>query len=220
MDENKSLSKRSKLEEFFMPLGMIGVVAYMIHIILGNILWHEYNPITTDISSLTADGAPNSSLLRIFTTIYGICMILFTLGMIVKSLKKYHLATRVGYTILLGMEVISLFGYSALPLVGDKTVMNFQNMMHIAVTVAVVITTISSAFTLAYGYLSQEKMKNLGKFILIMAIIITLCGMMNPISMSMKLNIMGLTERLVIYSLQILIFVLSFYYTNMINRKI
>lgn len=214
MDENKSLSKRSKLEEFFMPLGMIGVVAYMIHIILGNILWHEYNPITTDISSLTADGAPNSSLLRIFTTIYGICMILFTLGMIVKSLKKYHLATRVGYTILLGMEVISLFGYSALPLVGDKTVMNFQNMMHIAVTVAVVITTISSAFTLAYGYLSQEKMKNLGKFILIMAIIITLCGMMNPISMSMKLNIMGLTERLVIYSLQILIFVLSFYYTR------
>ena len=161
MDENKSLSKRSKLEEFFMPLGMIGVVAYMIHIILGNILWHEYNPITTDISSLTADGAPNSSLLRIFTTIYGICMILFTLGMIVKSLKKYHLATRVGYTILLGMEVISLFGYSAFPLVGDKTIMNFQNMMHIAVTVAVVITTISSAFTLAYGYLSQEKMKNL-----------------------------------------------------------
>ena len=214
MDENKSLSKRSKLEEFFMPLGMIGVVAYMIHIILGNILWPEYNPITTDISSLTADGAPNSSLLRIFTTIYGICMILFTLGMIVKSLRKYHLATRVGYTILLGMEVISLFGYSALPLVGDKTVMNFQNMMHIAVTVAVVITTITSAFTLAYGYLSQEKMKNLGKFILIMAIIITLCGMMNPISMLMNLNIMGLTERLVIYSLQILIFVLSFYYTR------
>ena len=214
MDENKSLSKSGKLEEFFMPLGMIGVVAYMIHTILGNILWPEYNPITTDISSLTADGAPNSSLLRIFTTIYGICMILFTLGMIVKSLRKYHLATRVGYTILLGMEVISLFGYSALPLVGDKTVMNFQNMMHIAVTVAVVITTISSAFTLAYGYLSQEKMKNLGKFILIMAIIITLCGMMNPISMLMNLNIMGLTERLVIYSLQILIFVLSFYYTR------
>ena len=196
MDENKSLSKRSKLEEFFMPLGMIGVVAYMIHIILGNILWHEYNPITTDISSLTADGAPNSSLLRIFTTIYGICMILFTLGMIVKSLKKYHLATRVGYTILLGMEVISLFGYSALPLVGDKTVMNFQNMMHIAVTVAVVITTISSAFTLAYGYLSQEKMKNLGKFILIMAIIITTIIIMMIITITTIIIYMMIVKRI------------------------
>lgn len=65
-----------------------------------------------------------------------------------------------------------------------------------------------------FVYLSQEKMKNLGKFILIMAIIITLCGMMNPISMSMKVNIIGLRERLVIYTLQILIFVLSFYYTR------
>ena len=61
-------------------------------------------------------------------------------------------------------------------------------------------------------------MKNLGKFILIMAII-TLCGMMNNF-MSMKLNIMGLTERLVIYSLQILIFVLSFTIQDVINRKI
>ncbi|WP_419725669.1 hypothetical protein [Terrisporobacter petrolearius] len=57
-------------------------------------------------------------------------------------------------------------------------------------------------------------MKELGNFILIMAIIITLCGMMNPISMKIGLNILGLTERLVIYSLQILIFVLSIYYTK------
>lgn len=87
-------------------------------------------------------------------------------------------------------------------------------MIHIVVTVVVVLTTIASGFTLAYGYLVQEKMKNIGKFILIMAIIITLCGMMNPISMVMGLNILGLTERLVIYSLQTLIFVLSFYYTK------
>ena len=92
--------------------------------------------------------------------------------------------------------------------------MNFQNMMHITVTVAVVVTTIVSGFTLAYGYLVQEKMKNLGKFILIMAIIITLCGIISPISIVMGLNILGLTERLVIYSLQTLMFVLSFYYTK------
>lgn len=214
MENNKVFSKKEKLEKILMPLGMIGVIAYMIHTILGNILWSQYNPITMDISSLTAQGAPNADLLRIFTTIYGICMILFILGMVIKSNRKYHLATRTGYVILLGMEVISLFGYTAFPLVGDKTVMNFQNMMHIAVTVAVVLTTITSAFTLAYGYLIQEKMKKLGKFILIMAIIITLCGVMNPISMIMGLNILGLTERAVIYSLQILIFVLSFYYTK------
>lgn len=85
--------------------------------------------------------------------------------------------------------------------------------MHIAVTV-VIVTTIAYSFILTYGYLKQEKMQKLDNFILIMAIIITLCGMMNPISMGMGLGMMGLTERLVVYSLQILIFTLSFYYTK------
>ncbi|WP_455538901.1 hypothetical protein [Terrisporobacter sp.] len=106
-------------------------------------------------------------------------MILFMMAMVVKSYRNYHLATRIGYIVLLGMEVVS---------------------------------TITSGFILAYGYIKQEKIKKLGKFILIMAIIITLCGMLNPKFMSMGLNIMGLTERLVIYSLQIMIFVLSIYY--------
>ena len=205
-------SCKAKQLRIFMPLGMVGVVSYFLHILLGNILWKEYNPIIMDISSLTATGAPNVSLLRIFTFIYGICMILFVLGMVIKSYREFGLATRVGYIILLGMEFISLFGYSAFPLTGDKTVMNFQNMMHIAVTVSVVFTTIASVFTLAYGYLKEEKLK-IGKFILIMAIIITVAGLTNPIGIAMGLNILGLTERLVIYPLQVLIFTLSYYYT-------
>ncbi|NLK95163.1 MAG: DUF998 domain-containing protein [Clostridiales bacterium] len=197
-----------------MPLGMVGVIFYLFHTLLGNILWKEYNPITMDISSLTADGAPNASLLRIFTTIYGICMILFVLSMTIKAFKEYHKVTFIGYILLLIMEVVSLFGYGLFPLTGDKTEMNFQNIMHIVVTIIVVFSTIASAFILAYGYLKKEKIKNLGKRIFILAIIITACGMCNPIFMGVGLNILGITERLVIYSLQLLIFTLSWYYTK------
>lgn len=196
-----------------MPFGMVGVVGYMLHTIIGNIMWLEYNPITTDISSLTAVGAPNAILLRFFTGIYGASTFIFLVGMIIKSFRKYHYITRAGYIIMMIMQLISLFGYSLFPLTGDKTVMTFQNMMHIIVTVAVVFTTITSGFILAIGYLKQEKMKKLGKFILTMSIIITLTGVTNPIGMGMNLNILGLTERLVIYSLQFMIFVLSYYYT-------
>jgi hypothetical protein len=117
------------------------------------------------------------------------------------------------------MQLISLFGYSLFPLNGDKTIMNFQNMMHIIVTVAVVFTTIASGYILALGYLKQEKMKKLGRFILIMSIIITVTGATNPIGMGMQLNILGLTERSVIYSLQFLMFVISYYYTFNKNEK-
>lgn len=209
-----------KLEKYTIPLGMIGVIAYISHTILGNILWSEYNPITADISSLTAINSPNRELLLILTYIYGILMILFITGLLIKAFRKYHSSVKIGYIIMIIMQIVSFFGYSFFPLTGDKTVMTFQNIMHIIVTVIVVFTTIASGYFLAFGYLKQEKKRNLGKFILIMAIIITIFGMTNPIGMGLKLNILGLTERLVIYSLQLMLFVISAYYTFSKQEKI
>ncbi len=200
-----------KLEKYTTPLGMIGVIAYLIHTILGQILWNSYNPITTDISSLTAVGAPNRELLLIFTYIYGISMLLFLVGLIVKAFRKYHFSLKTGYIIMFIMQLVSFVGYSLFPITGDKTEMNLQNLMHIIVTVIVVFTTIASSYFLSYGYLKQKN--KLGKFILIMAIVITITGLTNPIGMGLELNILGLTERLVIYSLQFMIFVISAYYT-------
>lgn len=208
-----------KLEKLLMPLGMLGVLSYLTHTFLGNLLWDEYNPITMDISSLTAAGAPNAGMLRIFTTVYGICLILFVIGMVIKSFRKYNTQIIIGYIILLVMEVISLFGYALFPLEGDKTVMTFQNLMHIIVTVIVVLTTIAFGFILAVGYLKQEKTKKMGRFVLFMAFIITIMGVINPIGMGSGLNILGVTERLVIYSLHTLIFYLSFYYSFSKNEK-
>lgn len=202
-----------KIETITMPLGMVGVVAYFLHTFIGQLLWSEYNPVTTDISSLTALDAPNRNLLMIFTAIYGIATILFVLGMIVKSFRKYHSAARIGWIVFLLMNLVSMFGYSLFALTGDKTEMTFSNMMHIVVTVIVVFTTISAGFFLAFSYLKQEKMKKLGVFTSIMAIIITITGALNPIGMANSLNILGLTERAVIYSLQLMMFVFSAYYT-------
>lgn len=206
-------------EKLTAPLGMVSVIAYLIHTILGRILWSEYNPITMDISSLTAVGAPNREILMIFTSIYGITSIFFVVGMILKSFYQYKIAVRVGWIILLIMNLTSLVGYSLFPLTGDKTVMNFQNMMHIIVTIIVVFTTILSGYVLAYGYICKEKMKTIGRFTLIMAIIITITGAINPIGMANNLNILGLTERAVIYSLQTLMFVFSAYYTYLNSKK-
>lgn len=207
-----------KVNRYLMPLGMIGVLFYFAHTILGNILWAEYNPITMDISSLTAEGAPNAELLKIFGFVYGICMVLMVAALISKAFTEYKGMLRAGYIILMVMQLTSLFGYSLFPLTGDKTEMNFQNMMHIIVTVIVVFTTIASSFLISFGYLKLQRLKKLGKVTLLMAVLIFVFGMFNPISMSLQLNILGLTERLVIYSIQALMFMLSYYYTFMENK--
>lgn len=202
-----------KIENITMPLGAVGVIAYFLHTFIGQFLWSEYNPITTDISSLTAVDAPNRNLLMVFTTIYSVATILFVIGMILKSFRKYHIAVRIGWLIFLVMNLVSMFGYSLFPLTGDKAEMTLGNFMHIVVTVIVVFTTIAAGFVLAYGYLKQEKMKTIGLFTLVMSIIITITGALNPIGMANNMNILGLTERAVIYTLQLMIFVFSAYYT-------
>lgn len=202
-----------KNTKWIMPLGMISAVAYFAHVFVGQALWKEYNPITTDISSLTAVGAPNADLLRPFGIIYGVCFLLFVIGMAIKAFKEYHTITKIGYVIFLAMAITTIVGYNLFPLTGDKTVMNFQNMMHIIVTVVVVFTTIFSFLFIAFGYLKKEKFRPLGIICLLTAVLITVFGVLNPIGMSMKLNILGLTERLAIFTLQAFVFFLSFVYT-------
>lgn len=210
----------NKTEHAVMPLGMLGAVSYVLHTLIGEFLRPDYNPITTDISSLTALGAPNRELLLVFTTVYGISTLLFIVGMMVKSRRQYHQAVQSGWTILLIMNLVSLFGYALFPLTGDKTEMNPSNIMHLIVTVIVVITTIAGSFILAYGYLRQEKLRGIGNFSLLMAILLTMTGALNPIGMANHLNILGLTERAVIYSLQGMMFVFSAYYTFSKTEKI
>lgn len=203
----------NKITRYLYPLGMIAEILYFSHTILGNLLWKEYNPVTADISSLTADGAPNAQLLRLITLFYSIFIILMVFGLVIKAFKSYNRLLKAGFIILLVMQLTSAIGYSLFPLTGDKTDMNFQNMMHIIVTVIVVFSTITFSFLVAFGYIKQEHTKKLGMITLVFAIFVTLFGLFNPISMGMQLNILGLTERLVIYTIQAFMFILSYYYT-------
>jgi len=208
-----------KFERIAIPLGMVGILFYLSHTLLGRILWAGYNPVTMDISSLTADGAPNAGLLRVLTMIYGLCMIAFASGMVSMAFRRHGALVRAGCITLLVMEVVSMFGYMLFPLSGDKTVMTFGNLMHIIVTIVVVLTTIACGFLLAAGYLKRENMRGLGRFTLIMAILITVTGMTTPIGMATGLNLLGATERMSIYSLQAMLFVLSACYSFSAARR-
>jgi len=96
-----------------------------------------------------------------------------------------------------------------IPIVNDKYLMSLQNTMNIIVTGLVVGLTIIFAFLIAYGYLKQPKTKKFGKITMVLAALIAVFGVFNLIAMSMGLNILGVSERLVIFSLMVLIFSIS-----------
>lgn len=87
-----------------------------------------------------------------------------------------------------------------------------QPPMHVITTAVVVLTTVASGFLLSIGYIKQEKLKKLGSFILIFAVLITLFGSLNPFNIALGWGIMGLTERLIIYTSNYAVYNIIFIY--------
>lgn len=198
--------KKEKVINFIASIllltGMIAFISYVVYAAIGNYLWYEYNPITTDISSLSAVGAPNQEKLSPFLGVYGASLFVFVITYMAWTFnKKRHICVKIGSILLFLMAMVSKFGYSLFPLEGDKTQMTFQNSMHIVTTVFVVFLSIAALYLIAVGYQKRDETKKIGKVIIILATIFTVCGMTNPIGMGMNLNVLGLTERLAIYSL-------------------
>lgn len=193
--------------------GLLGVIAYTAHVILGGILWKEYNPVSQSISELTGNGAPNAAFLTIFTTIYGILVVIFSVCVYLRFRSmKVRNAALTGAVLLIIMEATSLIGYWLFPLNQQQgvTLMDFQNIMHLVVTAVVVICTIFSGYFIGIG-LRKSGHKGIGLFIIICSIIITVFGAFTPISMGAGLPVSGLAERINIFSLQLWIAVLSVY---------
>jgi hypothetical membrane protein len=195
--------------------GMIAVFFYVLHTVLGNLLWEEYNPITTDISSLTADGAPNQVLLTIFTTIYGILLIIFSLALYLDARKNNIKLTQIGYLLFLLMAIASFIGFSFFPRTGSSS-MSFQEIMHLITAGVVALLSMGALYTIAFG-MKKEKNKKYYIITLIAAIMVTCFGVMNPIMINAEIPLLGLVERITIYSIQAWVFYTSF---NLVFKKV
>lgn len=192
--------------------GAISALIYIVHVIMGGILWDGYSHVRQTISELTGNGAPDAEMLRIFTIGYGILAVIFSV--IVYVLFRKHQVNRIaqfGAILLLVMHTASLVGYGLFPLEQGGEVLTFGNFMHLAITAIVVITTVGALFAIGYGLWLTKNFRAIGLFTLSCAIVIVLAGVATPIVLNNEMPYAGLVERLIIFTLQLWTFVLSLY---------
>jgi hypothetical protein len=200
-----------RLQKWSLSLGMIGVISFFIHSILGIILIKGYNPITDYISVLTADGVPNVQLMRLFVNIYRICFLIFIVSLCIKSFQAYQVCTRLGYILLLIMASLSIIGFGLFPMTIDY-IISLKNVIHLMITVMIFIATIISIFLLAGGYLKQENEIIIGRLSLITAILLFIFSLMHLFAIINGIAILGLMQRLNVYTFHIYTFILSWIY--------
>jgi hypothetical protein len=197
------------LRTILLSSGMLAVVIYLLHVLIGGYLWKTYSHLQQPISDLTATGAPNRFLLLLFTNIYGGLALIFAVSFTFFERKDRHKLVFWGGVSFIILHIVSI-SYSFFPqdLPGAET--SFDGIMHLAVTVLIVPFTILTPLLIGFGLKKEKTWKTLGNFSLICGVLIVIFGGMSGFFFAKGLPYFGLVERINIGTLQIWTFVMSY----------
>lgn len=207
---------KNKIVKLIPLLGILSVILYFLHVILGRIFYEGYNPLAQAVSDLTASNSPSKNIARLFSTLYGVCAVSFSIGFFAYLRNKINKAVTVSSFIFCIMNTISFFGYTFFPLSESGYAGTFQDKMHMIVTVFVVLSTIVSLVLYSVGFFRAKGHKWLG-VISISALLILMAG-------AMLINIMpkeyfGAAERINVYSVIIYTGILSLWIERYIKNS-
>jgi hypothetical membrane protein len=196
-------------EKLLLKTGMLAVAFYVVHVILGGLLWKDYSHLQQPISDLTSTGAPDKNLLLVFTTIYGVLALLFAISFTVFESKKYPRLVFWGGVSFVLMHIVSIsYGLFPQDLPGSET--TFAGTMHLVVTALIVPFTILSPVFIGLGMRKNAGERAFGNFSLICGILIFVLGGITALFYAKHLDYFGLVERLNIGTLQVWTFFLSY----------
>ena len=189
--------------------GMLGTLMYVLHVVLGGILWKGYSHLMQPISDLTAQGAPNRELLTWITSAYGLFSLVFAFSAFMVVIKIGVKSLSIGFFLFFCMHIVS-FSYNFFPEDLPGTAMTFRGLMHWIVTGAIVPLTIVSILMIGIGFRKVEGFKGYSIYSIVTSIILFTAGGTTVYILANGLSYFGLFERINIGSLQLWMFLVSY----------
>ena len=195
------------LNVILLSIGILSVIFYFLHVMIGQMNYPNYDYLSQAVSDLTSDSSPSKGIARFFSSLYGILSSLVMIGFLYTFRNENVKILKIGVYLLSSMYIISAVGYALFPLSSDTNIHHFQNVMHIVVTIAVVLLTISSLILLAISF---KKINKLPYFILTVLTFAVL--MIGSISIGfVPKAYFGLAERLSVFSVVLYLLVISYF---------
>ena len=202
--------KKKKLINWLCLSGILSVIFYLLHDIIGAINYPGYNWMSQAVSDLTSTDAPSFIIARGYSSIYGIfsCLCCALICILINNEKSKLF--KIGVYLFSIMNYISAIGYSLFPLSSAGYDGSIQSFIHVyIITTLVVMLSIISLISIAVGSLKgKEKHKLLG-ILSIISLLLMFIGAVG--SQNVSKDIFGLIERFSTYSAVIFTGILGIY---------
>lgn len=149
-------------------LGLTGVVAfisYTLAVIISPSAFPGYNWMEQAVSDLSAESAPSRMLWNQISALYGVCSVVCVtcVSIYISESRTSNRLFRIGMHLFAIMNWISNVGYTMFPLADSgKEIASFQEIMHIAVTAAVVLLSIISLVCLIIAGFKKDGIRGFG----------------------------------------------------------
>ena len=128
-------------------LGLLGIVSFLSYtaaVIFAPLAYPGYDRLSQAVSDLSAANAPSLALWNQLTAFYNACEVVCVTVVCIGIQGQKTKLLRIGVSLFSVMEWIYAGGYRAFPLSDSGYAGAFQDVMHMAVTAAVVLLSIAS----------------------------------------------------------------------------
>lgn len=188
-------------------LGVISLLSYTAMVVFSPLAYPGYNWLSMAVSDLSAEGAPSQALANQLNALFGPCGLVSIMAVCLGVAECRSKVLKIGIYFFAAMEWVCDVGYNLFPWVSDASASHPQNVMHLAVTVAVVILSLASLVTVAIGA-RKEELKSLS----IWAIVCLVAMLLGPIGTGLlPAAVFGLFERFSTFSAVVFNAVLGVY---------
>ena len=144
--------------------GMVALLSYAAAVIFAPLAYPGYNWMAQAVSDLSAEAAPSRPLWSRLAAPYNVCSVVCatSVALFVSQERVSSRLFRVGICLFMAMNWVSAVGYGMFPLAdGGKDIASFQDIMHIVVTVAVVLLSISSLIVLIVAGFRDRRVRGI-----------------------------------------------------------
>ena len=202
--------KRKKMINWLCLSGMIGLIFYTLHAVVGAMYYPGYDWMSQAVSDLTATNAPSFIVANGLSSVYALFACLSCTLVCIVIQGEGNKILRLGVYFFTGMNWVSGIGYALFPLSDSGYAGTFQDIMHVyVITILVVVLSIVSLVLIIIGGLKNNKKY---KSLAIWAAITLACMFVGPIGMSVAPKAyFGIVERFSVYSAVVFNAILGLY---------